>query len=232
MRLHILGIVTVFTVLSALRRLTHAVPAPFDVSVKCDSYGVVVEWMAAGLSAQAEFLLQLKSDFGKNISVSTKYPRYNISDLLLDTAYNQYFVKVKARDGEHESEFAEPQIFSFNFLKEVNITCGLEFPTVNLFPRDGKLFVEFINPLHLYRDTPALRNLQNTDTLKYTVTTLQSNKARAKKIHPRPSFSYTPQCLEFVGCLSGRSFKAGTSNIWPMGHHQHDEGCDPTHQMN
>ncbi|XP_026787829.3 interferon gamma receptor 1 [Pangasianodon hypophthalmus] len=176
MRLHILGIVTGFTVLSALRSLTHAVPAPFDVSVKCDSYGVVVEWMAAGLSEQAEFLLELKPDFGKNISVSTKYPRYNISDLLLDTAYNQYFVKVKARDGEHESEFAESQIFSFNYLKEVNITCGLEFPTVNLFPRDGKLFVEFINPLHLYRNTPALRNLRKTETLEYTVATLQSHK--------------------------------------------------------
>lgn len=40
------------------------VAAPFGVSVKCDSYGVVVEWMATGLSEQADFLLELKADSG------------------------------------------------------------------------------------------------------------------------------------------------------------------------
>lgn len=59
----------------------------------------------------------------ENVSVNTKDLRYNISDLLQDTAYNRYFVKVKARDGGHESEFAESQIFSFNYLRPTNITC-------------------------------------------------------------------------------------------------------------
>lgn len=175
MRVHVLAVLTAFTVLSVLRRLTDAVAAPFGVSVKCDSYGVVVEWMATGLSEQADFLLELKADSGENVSVNTKDLRYNISDLLQDTAYNRYFVKVKARDGGHESEFAESQIFSFNYLRPTNITCDLEFPTVELSARDGKLFVEFINPLHLYRDTPALRKLKNSDTLTYT---LSSDKVR------------------------------------------------------
>ncbi|KAM9454193.1 interferon gamma receptor 1 isoform 2-T2 [Clarias gariepinus] len=99
----------------------------------------------------------------------TKYHRFNISDLLQDTGYNRYVVKVKAIDGGRESVFAESQIFSFNYLTTATIFCDLEFPTVTLFPRDGNLFVKFVNPLHLYRDTPALRNLLDTDKLKYTL---------------------------------------------------------------
>lgn len=133
--------------------------------------------------------------------------------MLEDPGYNFYVVKVKAIDGEHESEFAESPIFSFNFrqtlakiicksfffsppswdvskifltlkdLKDnaclpVSLSGDLEFPTVKLFPRDGKLFVQFTNPLHLYRDTPALRHLLETEKLKYAIT---SDQASAKK---------------------------------------------------
>lgn len=41
-----------------------SVPAPSNVSVACDSYGVMVEWMTDGLREQAEFLLQLIPNHG------------------------------------------------------------------------------------------------------------------------------------------------------------------------
>ncbi|KAK3511039.1 hypothetical protein QTP70_029221, partial [Hemibagrus guttatus] len=157
------------------------VPAPSDVSVKCDSYGVVVEWTAAGLSKEAEFELEIKPNFGKTITAHTKYHRFNISSLLDDPGFNFYVVKVKARDGEQESEFADSPTFSFNGLMPVNVTCkyngSLEFPEVTVFPQDGQLFFQFENPLHLYRGTPALHNLLKSDTLEYIIS---SDKARAE----------------------------------------------------
>ncbi|KAG7316008.1 hypothetical protein KOW79_020874 [Hemibagrus wyckioides] len=166
MRLITPGVLTVFTVLT---RLTHAVPAPSDVSVKCDSNGAVVEWTAAGLSEQADFELEIKTNFGKNITVHTKSRHLDLSSLLDDPGYNFYVVKVKARDGKQESEFAVSPTFSFNALMRANITCSLEFPEVTVFPQDGQLFVQFANPLHLYRDTLALRGLLKSDTLEYVL---------------------------------------------------------------
>ncbi|XP_027034826.2 interferon gamma receptor 1 isoform X2 [Tachysurus fulvidraco] len=168
---------SVLSVLSVVWRLTHTVPAPTDVSVKCDSYGVEVEWTAAGVSEEAEFELELKDDFGNTISVRTKDRRYNISSLFNDTGYNKYFVQVKARDGEQESEFAKSQTFSFSAMILVDITCGLDFPPVTLSPKDGNLFVHFVNPLHLYGDTPALRNLISSDNLQYIVTSDEARKS-------------------------------------------------------
>lgn len=45
----------------------------------------------------------------------------------------------------------------------------LDFPEVELSPKDGKLHVQFTNPLQLYRNSPALRGL--TDNLKYCIKT-------------------------------------------------------------
>ncbi|XP_060755060.1 interferon gamma receptor 1 [Neoarius graeffei] len=167
-----ISILAVFTVLSTF---THSIPAPFDVSVTCDSYGVMVQWMAQGLSKQAEFLFELRGNHGELYYKRTKNSRYNISDLLENTAYNHFFVKVKAKDGDKESTFAESQKFSFSPHQLVNITCDLEFPPVRLIPQDGKLFVNFTNPLHLYRKTPALRNLQENELLSYTVNNKMSS---------------------------------------------------------
>ncbi|KAF5894809.1 interferon gamma receptor 1 precursor, partial [Clarias magur] len=215
MRAHvrrILDTLTFLTVLTAaLSRVTHSVPAPSNVSVTCDSYGVVVEWTATNLSEKADFLLEVKPDIGlfyktpmQNI---TKYRRFNISDLLLDTAYNRYFVKVKARDGGQESDFAESQIFSFNHLQTATIVCKLEFPTVTLFPRDGNLFVKFVNPLHVYRDTPALRDLMRTEELKYTLVSGKISKNATCSFEKREcesSVSFPEEQEEYCVNLSGR----------------------------
>ncbi|TSK18026.1 hypothetical protein Baya_1406 [Bagarius yarrelli] len=200
MHFNILGYLIVFTVLE----LKHAqVPTPSKVTVKCDSYGVVVEWMAAGLSQEAEFELEIKPNFGQIISVRNKYLRYNISELLKDPSYNVYVVKVKVRDGKNESEFLESEAFSYNFLMRANVTCDLEFPPVTLFPRDGNLFVQFVNPLHLYRNTPALRDLTKSDTLQYS---LNDDKARNQE-HPSTSL-FLLYTLEFCCSLHFGSFTA------------------------
>ncbi len=45
----------------------------------------------------------------------------------------------------------------------------LDFPEVELSSKDGKLNVQFTNPLQLYRNSPALRGL--TDNLEYCIET-------------------------------------------------------------
>lgn len=87
----------------------------------------------------------------ENVSVNTKDLRYNISDLLQDTAYNRYFVKVKARDGGHESEFAESQIFSFNYLRPTNITCKFKGWVFFLTP----ILRSFFSTLQAWKVKPA-----------------------------------------------------------------------------
>ncbi|KAF7689375.1 interferon gamma receptor 1 [Silurus meridionalis] len=182
MRTHMWGVFCVFTALTLLSTITQAVPPPFNVSVTCDSYGVVVEWMASGLNDTADFLLKLQPNYGENTSVSTKHLRYNISELMLDTAYNRYVVRVAARDGEQESEFAESQKFTYNYLDQLKmVVCDLEFPQVNLIPKDGKLIVKFPNPLHLYRDTPALRNLPYNEQLDYHLTSEKDDGSQIKE---------------------------------------------------
>lgn len=47
----------------------------------------------------------------------------------------------------------------------------LDFPEVKLSPKDGKLHVQFSNPLQLYRNSPALCGL--TDDLEYCIETEQ-----------------------------------------------------------
>ncbi|XP_053333318.1 interferon gamma receptor 1 [Clarias gariepinus] len=211
MRAPVLRILETLTVLTVLSRSTHStnttVPPPSNVIVTCNSYGVEVEWTATNLSEKAEFLLEVKQDFGIPIPTKiTKYHRFNISDLLQDTGYNRYLVKVKAIDGGRESVFAESQIFSFSYKTTATIFCDLEFPTVTLFPRDGNLFVKFVNPLHLYRDTPALRNLLDTDKLKYTLISGKISKNATCSVEEREcesSVSFPEEQEEYCITLSG-----------------------------
>ncbi|KAL6481813.1 hypothetical protein MHYP_G00098930 [Metynnis hypsauchen] len=164
---------TVFTAL-LLSGLTvgssFELPAPSNVTITCDSYGVMVAWISSGLRENASFTLQLKSSNpSPNIFVSTSSHQYNISELLQDTGYNHYCVEVKARDGEYESPPADSQKFSFNYLQNADIQCNLMFPPVDLIPGERKLFFRFSNPLQLYRHTPALRNLTASENLRYFV---------------------------------------------------------------
>ncbi|XP_076847906.1 interferon gamma receptor 1 [Brachyhypopomus gauderio] len=170
---------SVFTVFSALvlvvssveAGLSPVLPAPYNVSVTCDSYGVVLDWEASGLSMEAHFLLELVPDHGNRTTRITGRRHINVSAELQDAAFNRYVVRVKARDGTGESEATPSPIFSYNHLATADIICYLEFPAIHLSPGDNQLIVRFISPLHLYGHTPALRNLTTSKKkLIYQVT--------------------------------------------------------------
>ncbi|XDV15758.1 hypothetical protein PO909_015767, partial [Leuciscus waleckii] len=91
--------------------------------------------------------------------------------MLVPSPTNVYYVIVTAVRGGQKSDSCESKIFSFNEQATADIKCYLDFPEVELSPKDGKLHIQFINPLELYRNTPALRNLNNQDDLEYTVKT-------------------------------------------------------------
>lgn len=158
------GLLTLFTALF-LRNPTAVRSSdlpPLNVSVRCDSYGVVVNWES---SHEQKFTLTVKPNNGNTTSIKTRDTQYNISKYLLDTAFNYYLVEVRTEDGKN----ADSEMFTFNY-KMHGDKCNLTFPAVELIPGDYQLTVKFRNPFHLYRDTPALRKLQTTDKLDFYIT--------------------------------------------------------------
>ncbi|XP_062866940.1 interferon gamma receptor 1 [Trichomycterus rosablanca] len=193
---------SLFTVL-ILMSFAAAGPAVYNVSVACDSYGVVVDWKSSGLGPQAEFLLELRENNGGVITINTTSHSYNITDHLGNAAFNHYFVKVKATDDQNDTVFSESQIFTYNphstsFLPGP-IVCELEFPTVKLLPRDGQLTVSFINPFHLYGHTPALRALDN----QYVEYEVNKQKQFCTSDMCESNVSFSEEQEEYCVTLSG-----------------------------
>ncbi|XP_026869535.2 interferon gamma receptor 1 [Electrophorus electricus] len=178
--------------------LSSGLPAPHNVFVTCDSYGVVLDWSASGLRSEADFLLELVPDYGEIIKIITGGLRCNLSDHLQNMPFNRYYVTVRARDGTEESEAAQSEIFSYNDHATADITCYLDFPGVHLSPGENQLLISFINPLYLYRHTPALRNLTTSRGLRYHVTSRHIGTNRSEVEFTCLPKSYT--------CESGVSF--------------------------
>uniref|UniRef100_A0A8C1R6H2 Fibronectin type-III domain-containing protein n=1 Tax=Cyprinus carpio TaxID=7962 RepID=A0A8C1R6H2_CYPCA len=151
---------------------------PASVSIQCDSYGVEVRWEYPDLDQDVQFQVKVIHDYNErtsNITQNlTQSRRLNISNMLFNPEYNRYYVTVTAVRGGEESEPTLSDIFSYNKYVPAKIKCYLDFPEVELSPKDGKLHVQFTNPLQLYRNSPALRGL--TDNLKYFIETEGKNK--------------------------------------------------------
>uniref|UniRef100_A0A8C2IMG6 Fibronectin type-III domain-containing protein n=1 Tax=Cyprinus carpio TaxID=7962 RepID=A0A8C2IMG6_CYPCA len=146
---------------------------PASVSIQCDSYGVEVRWEYPDLDQDVQFQVKVIHDYNeRNSNVTqnlTQSLHLNISNMLFYPAYNRYYVTVTAVRGGEESEPTLSDIFSYNKYATAKIKCYLDFPEVELSPKDGKLHVQFTNPLQLYRNSPALRGL--TDNLEYCIET-------------------------------------------------------------
>ncbi|XP_039541345.1 interferon gamma receptor 1 [Pimephales promelas] len=144
---------------------------PVNVTIQCDNYGVEVRWEYPDLSQDVHFLVVVKESVNPNErkNYTTRNLSLNISSLLFNSSFNTYFVNVTAVRGRKRSDPSDSDSFSFNKYATSKIKCYLDFPEVKLSAQNGKIHIQFVNPLHLYRNTPALSN--NTDDLKYTVET-------------------------------------------------------------
>ncbi|XP_073698228.1 interferon gamma receptor 1 [Garra rufa] len=178
MRIHIYISVTVLIVFQKSASEAVSLPSPTNVSIHCDSYGVEVRWKYPDLSQGVQFQVEVKDDYNIRNSNITQKLRLNISSLMFTTQYNRYFVAVTAVRGGEESKPTLSDSFSYNILSTTNIKCFLDFPEIKLSPKDGKLHVQFANPLQLYRNSPALRDL--TDNLKYCIETEEENNDTCK----------------------------------------------------
>ncbi|XP_058648808.1 interferon gamma receptor 1-like isoform X1 [Onychostoma macrolepis] len=150
-------------------RQTVSLPSPANVSIQCDSYGVEVRWEYPDLSQDVYFQVKVKGEFSERNSNLTQKLHLNISSMLSEPAYNRYYVNVMAVRGGEKSEPTKSDAFSYNVYATAHIKCYLDFPEVKLSPKEGKLHVQFSNPLQLYRNSPALRGL--TDNLVYCIET-------------------------------------------------------------
>lgn len=169
MRIQIYIGVTVLILIQKSASEAVSLPSPVNVSVQCDSYGVEVQWEYPDLSQDVYFQVKVKDEFSESNSILTQKLHLNISSMLLKPAYNRYYVHVTAVRGGEKSEPSRSDTFSYNEYATANIKCYLDFPEVELSPKDGKLHVQFSNPLQLYRNSPALRGL--TDNLEYCIET-------------------------------------------------------------
>ncbi|XP_059410735.1 interferon gamma receptor 1 [Carassius carassius] len=145
------------------------VPSPESVSVQCDSYGVEARWKYPEAHQDVYFQVEVQDKDGKRVSNLTRNLHLNISSMLFQPAFNRYCVNVTAVRGEEKSKPSVFFVFSYNKFAVANTTCYLDFPEVELSPEDGKLHVQFTNPLHLYRNSPALRD--PSDDLEYCIET-------------------------------------------------------------
>ncbi|NP_001347793.1 interferon gamma receptor 1 precursor [Astyanax mexicanus] len=184
------GLLTLFTALflwypTAVR--SSDLPPLYNVTVMCDSYGVVVSWESS--HHQQQFILTVKPNMpnGTVIHINTRKTQYNISEHLLDPAFNRYLVDVQTEDGK----YADSKVFTYNS-KQDGIQCNLTFPPVELIPGDYQLTVKFRNPFHLYRDTPALRQLQERDTLDFSICPNKNDHSdHSQDSCVKPSFTCT-----------------------------------------
>ncbi|NP_001347821.1 interferon gamma receptor 1 precursor [Sinocyclocheilus anshuiensis] len=169
MRTQIYISVTVLILIQKSASEAVSLPSPANVSIQCDSYGVEVRWEYPDLDQDVYFQVKVKDSFSERSSNLTQNHHLNISSMLFNAAHNRYYVNVTAVRGGEKSNSTKSDNFSYNIYATANIKCYLDFPEVKLSPKDGKLHVQFTNPLQLYRNSPALRNL--TDNLEYCIET-------------------------------------------------------------
>uniref|UniRef100_A0A673JW67 Uncharacterized protein n=1 Tax=Sinocyclocheilus rhinocerous TaxID=307959 RepID=A0A673JW67_9TELE len=195
---------------------------PASVSIQCDSYGVEVRWEYPDLDQDVQFQVKVIHDFNqRNSNVTqnlTRSLRLNISSMLFYPAYNRYVVNVTAVRGGEESEPTLSDIFSYNKYATAKITCHLDFPEVELSPKDGKLHVQFTNPLQLYRNSPALRGLN--DNLKYCIETEEGRNEACETCEMKQNTCETSvvfsehrgeYCVSLTGNIGQRFFNLRSS---------------------
>ncbi|XP_051559913.1 interferon gamma receptor 1-like [Myxocyprinus asiaticus] len=164
------SLITLILIYTAATEAQSPLPPPTNVSIQCDNYGVEVHWQYPPFNKDVLFQVVIKPDIWMRVeNHTTSNLSLNISSMLGNPEFNSYFVTVTATSGLNKSKEAKSDRFSFNKYATSKITCQLDFPEVKLYPNDGKLHLQFSNPLHLYKNSPALRNV--TDSLQYDVKT-------------------------------------------------------------
>nr|XP_055060288.1 interferon gamma receptor 1 isoform X3 [Misgurnus anguillicaudatus] len=169
MRIH--GYVIALILISGTKVVAQSIPAPSNVSITCDSYNVEVHWEYPNLEG-VHFKVEVRDSMNGKESQTTSDHWINISNMLKNPAFNRYVVHVTAIQGNISNKLIS-DVFSFNENAVSTIKCRLDFPEVSLSAKEGKLHLEFPNPLHLYKNTPALRN--NTEILSYVAETEEVN---------------------------------------------------------
>uniref|UniRef100_A0A8C1ZHL0 Interferon gamma receptor 1 n=1 Tax=Cyprinus carpio TaxID=7962 RepID=A0A8C1ZHL0_CYPCA len=167
MRTQIYITLTVWILIKKSASEVVSLPSPVNVSVQCGSYGVKARWEYPDLDQDVYFQVKVKDESSERSSNLIQNRQLNISSMLFNAAHNRYCVSVTAMRGGEKSDSTNSVIFSYNTFATADIKCYLDFPEVKLSPKDGKLHVQFTNPLLLYRNSPALRNL--TDNLEYCI---------------------------------------------------------------
>ncbi|XP_056312418.1 interferon gamma receptor 1 isoform X2 [Danio aesculapii] len=172
MRILICLIVLVFIPRSASKAVSQSSfshLSPANVFVLCDNYGVEIRWDYPDSRHDVRFLVEVNDHLKQRNHAETQNRFLNISSMLSRPAYNNYNVTVTAVWRGRKLGPSSSVQFTFNQYGSSKIKCRLDFPEVELSPRNNKLRVRFINPLHLYSNSPALRN--STEHLTYFITT-------------------------------------------------------------
>ncbi|XP_034740106.1 interferon gamma receptor 1 [Etheostoma cragini] len=129
------------------------VPPPTNVALSCQNLHVEVRWEYSEQRPQTRFRVRLIGSEGGYDERETTDHQYNLSDFVWgskESYMDLHYVTVTAVEGGNKSEQVSSKTFSFNDLKTVGIKCELDFPPVDVDPKDPDATVNFSNPVHYY----------------------------------------------------------------------------------
>ncbi|KAM9315297.1 interferon gamma receptor 1 isoform 2-T2 [Pholidichthys leucotaenia] len=130
------------------------VPPPTNVTVSCRNDSVSVRWDYGKQQPETKFKVNLQG-YDWNYENETTEHWCDLSHEIWKSRerfLDFLFVSVRAIQGGNLSKAADSNTFSFNSLKEVDTTCALDFPPVDVYVSEsGAAVISFLNPFHFYR---------------------------------------------------------------------------------
>ncbi|KAG7462967.1 hypothetical protein MATL_G00190340 [Megalops atlanticus] len=131
------------------------VPAPANVSILCHNFETVAHWNYPEPSLKPRFFVSVTSYRGGGAKVqkcfNTTHQHCNMTNLILGSPEDSYFVTVSAAVGSNKSADIDSPEFTYNKNMFENILCTLDFPPVDVSFLDGVVDVSFTHPFYIYR---------------------------------------------------------------------------------
>lgn len=145
------AVVTALLLFISLSGLNALVPAPENVTVKCENQRTTVQWDYSDQRPNTTFIVSLSESH----EVRTLDREFDLSRFIWESEDHYmdfHYVSVTALQGSNRSAPVPSQTFSFNRFKTTDITCKLDFPPVKLTVEESEATVTFDNPFHFYKE--------------------------------------------------------------------------------
>ncbi|XP_068177298.1 interferon gamma receptor 1 [Antennarius striatus] len=196
----------VFVLISGVSSVS--VLPPTKVNVSCANVHVTVSWEYGNHQPQTSFSIDVRGVVGQSVWRTTDH-HFDLTPFIW-TSENYYmdnfYVTVRAIQGENQSEPVKSKTFTFNHVKTTDIICKLDFPPVALKTMESGATVNFKNPFHYYKELqPALK--PGTASLRFSVSTDGGDEdfgCALNEENCKHDITYPSECITLSGMLLDR----------------------------